>query len=83
MDAPSENTNPTKKPRIENDQRLRLQVDDDILDEVEFEHETPQPLGEPITSKLANLVTKYWKYEPSNFSTIKEVGGKDTYSRKL
>ena len=83
MDAPSENTNPTKKPRIENNQRVLLQVDDNILDEVDFEYKTPQPPVEPIPSKLANLVTKYWKYEPSNFSTIKEVGGKDTYSRKL
>ena len=43
------------------------------LDEIDFEHKTPQLPGEPIPSKLAKLVTKCWKYEPSNFSTIKKL----------
>ena len=72
-DAPSENTNPTKKPRIKDDHRIHLQVDDETLDETDFEHKTPQLLGEPISSELTNLLTKYWKYEPSNFSTIKKL----------
>ena len=72
-DAPSESTNRTKNPRIEDDHRVHLQVDDEILDGIDSKHKTPQPLGEPIPSKLANLVTKYWKYEPSNFSNIKKL----------
>ena len=37
-DAPSENTNPTKKPHIEDDLRVYLQVDDEILDEIDSKH---------------------------------------------
>ena len=44
-----------------------------ILDEVDSKHKTPQALGEPIPSKISNLITKYWKNEPSNFSTIKKL----------
>ena len=72
-DAPRENTNPTKKPRIEDDYRVHLVVDDNILDEIDYKYKTLQPVGEPRPSKLAKVVTKYWKYEPSNFSTIKKM----------
>ena len=47
-----------------------------ILDEIDYEHKTPQPPGEPIPSKLANVVIKYWKYEPSNFITIEKLDEK-------
>ena len=47
-DAPSENTNPTKKPRIEDDHRVHLQVDDEILDEIDSEQKINQPLGAPM-----------------------------------
>ena len=59
--APSENTNPTKNPHTEDDHRVHLLIDDEILDERDSEQKTPQPLGESILSKLANLVTKCWK----------------------
>ena len=76
-DAPSENTNPTKKPRTDDDHRVHLQVDDEILDEIDCKHKTCQPLGKPIPCKSANLtqysVAQYWKYEPSNLSTIKKL----------
>ena len=52
-DTPSENTNPNKKPCIEDDHRVHLQVDDKILDETDFEQNS-QPLEEPIPSKLSN-----------------------------
>ena len=65
--------NPTKKPHIKDDHRVHLQVGDEILDEIDPEHKTPQPPGEPIPSKLTNLVTICWKHEPSNFSTIKKM----------
>ena len=48
-----------KTPYIEDDHMAHLQVDEKILDEIDYEHKTPQPLGEPIPSKLANVVIKY------------------------
>ena len=72
--APGENHGP-KKPRIEtnNNDRVDLQVDDEILEERDQEHKVATPLGEPISSKLAELFTKYWKFEPSHFSNIEKI----------
>ena len=47
VDAPSENINPTKKPRIEDNHRVHLLGDDEILNDIDSEHITPQSLGEP------------------------------------
>ena len=81
--APSENHGP-KKPRTDsnNNDRVDLQVDDEILEELDQEHKVATPLGEPISSKLAELVTKYWKYEPSSFSNIKKIEEKHLIPEK-
>ena len=50
-----------------------VEVDLEILNQVDQEHQIPQNLGDAISERLASVIKKHWSYEPEKFGNIKKL----------
>ena len=50
-----------------------VEVDLEILNQVDQEHQITQNLGDSISQRLASVIKKHWSYEPEKFGNIKKL----------
>ena len=50
-----------------------VEVDLEILNQVDQEHQIPQNLGDAISVRLASVIKKHWPYEPEQFGNIEKL----------
>ena len=50
-----------------------VEVDFEILNQLDQEHQIPQNLGDAISERLASVIKKHWSYEPGKFGSIKKL----------
>ena len=50
-----------------------VEVDLEILNQVDQEHQISQNLGDAISERLASVIKKHWSYEPEKFGNIKKL----------
>ena len=55
------------------DYKIDLNVGNEILNNIDQKHQCPQTLKDPVSSRLAKLIRKYWNHEPSDTNTIKKL----------
>ena len=53
--------------------RVDVEIDLEILNQVDQEHQIPQSLGDAISERLAPVIKKHWSYEPEKFGNIKKL----------
>ena len=70
----SSNT-PAKVPCFQNPAKIvsDVEVDLEILNQVDQEHQIPQNLGDAISERLTSVIKKHWSYEPEKFGSIKKL----------
>ena len=50
-----------------------VEVDLEILNQVDQEHQITQNLGDSISQRLASVIKKHWSYEPEKFGNNKKL----------
>ena len=50
-----------------------VEVDLEMLNQVDQEHQAPQNFGDAISERLASVIKKHWSYEPEKFSNVKKL----------
>ena len=50
-----------------------VEVDLEILNQVDQEHQISQNLGDAISERLSSVMKKHWPYEPEKFDNIKKL----------
>ena len=55
-----------------------VEVDLEILNQVDQEHQIPQNLGDAISERLTSVIQKQWSHEPEKFGKIKKLHEKST-----
>ena len=66
------NNTPAKVPYCQNPVS-DLEVDLEILNQVDQEHQILQKLGDAISERLASVIKKHWSYEPEKFGNIEKL----------
>ena len=50
-----------------------VEVDLEILNQVDQEHQITQNLGDSISQRLASVIKRHWSYDPEKFGNIKKL----------
>ena len=69
------NNTPAKVPCYQNPAKTvsDVEVNLEILNQVNHEHQIPPNLGDVISLRLASAIKERWSYEPEKFSNIKRL----------
>ena len=69
------NNTPAKVPCCQSPAKTMsdVEVDLEILNQVDQEHQIPPNLGDAISERLASVIKKQWSYEPEKFGSIKRL----------